>query len=95
MTLNDSDDALEYLITLNSYVSPSKHLKSLYSSVLWVSTFNQMIWISCTVESLIIQGEVGRKGEPFGLSDFSSLNCVIIGSGAFRSHSFVFESKDC
>ena len=94
MILNDSDDDLEYLITLNSYVSPSQHLRSLYSSLFWVSTFDQMEQIS-SVESLVIQGGVGRRDKPFKLSNLPCLKTLLIGCNAFGScPSFLFESRN-
>ena len=88
-------DALEYYITVNSYVSPSQHLLSLYPSIFWVSTINQMKQISSSVESLLIQGGVGRKEKTFNLSNLSSLTTLEMGCHAFfKSHSIVFESDN-
>ena len=95
MTLNDSDDALEYYITVNSGVSPSQHLISLYSSIFWVSTINQMKQISSSVESLVIQGRVGKEENTFNLSNLSSLTTLQMGYDAFKKcHSIVFESDN-
>ena len=94
---NDWDaDALEYVVTKNSKVTPSKHLLSLYPSVLWISRIDQMKQISNSVKSIVIQGEVGRnEKESFTLSDFPSLISIEIGYGAFEyCHSIVFDSMN-
>ena len=94
---NDWDaDALEYVVTKNSKVTPSKHLLSLYPSVLWISRIDQMKQISNSVKSIVIQGEVGRnEKESFTLSDFPSLISIEIGYKAFNDcHSIVFESMN-
>ena len=94
---NDWDaDALEYVVTKNSKVTPSKHLLSLYPSVLWISRIDQMKQISNSVKSIVIQGEVGRnEKESFTLSDFPSLISIEIGYEAFKyCHSIVFDSMN-
>ena len=95
---NDKDaDSLEYYITKNSHVTPSEHLLSLYSSVLWISTINELNEICCCVESIVIQGGVGLKEKRFNLSNLSCLRSVSMGYNAFRDcHWIVFEStNDC
>ena len=83
------------MISFNSYVPPSQHLLALHPSVFWISTFDQMSQIPSSTESIIIQGGVGRKGEPFKLSNLSSLRSLEIGGEAFeKCHSVVFESED-
>ena len=93
---NDWDaDALEYVVTKNSKVTPSKHLLSLYPSVLWISRIDQMKQISNSVKSIVIQREVGNEKESFTLSDFPSLISIEIGYKAFNDcHSIVFESMN-
>ena len=93
---NDWDaDALEYVVTKNSKVTPSKHLLSLYPSVLWISRIDQMKQISNSVKSIVIQREVGNEKESFTLSDFPSLISIEIGYGAFEyCHSIVFDSMN-
>ena len=93
---NDWDaDALDYVVTKNSKVTPSKHLLSLYPSVLWISRIDQMKQISNSVKSIVIQREVGNEKESFTLSDFPSLISIEIGYKAFNDcHSIVFESMN-
>ena len=89
-------DTLEYYIAVNSFVFPSQHLLSLYSSIFWVSTINQKNQISSSVKSLLIQGGVGRKEKTtFNLSNLSSLTTLEMGCGAFKwCDSIVFESDN-
>ena len=95
MIIDEWDNALEYYITVNSYVSPSQHLLSLYPSIFWVSSIDQMEQISSSVKSLLIQGRVGRKEKIFNLSNLSSLTTLEMGCGAFKKcHSIVFESEN-
>jgi len=91
--LRTIDDALEYTATLNSYVAPTEHLKSLQPSVYWISRFCQLEHISKSVQSIVIQGCVGRKS--FNLSNILSLISLEIGCTAFNNcQSIVFESND-
>ena len=94
MIVNEEDaDSLEYAITLSSFVLPSERLMSLYPSVVWVSTMDQMNHIDCSVESILIQGGVGRQEKSFHLSNLPSLVTLEMGGGAFCfCHSVVFES---
>ena len=56
---------------------------------------NQMKQISSSVESLLIQGGVGRKENTFNLSNLSSLTTLEMGSYAFvNCQSIVFESDN-
>ena len=56
---------------------------------------NQMKEISSSVESLLIQGRVGREENTFNLSNLSSLTTLEMGCYAFRKcHSIVFESEN-
>ena len=57
---------------------------------------NQMKQISSSVESLVIQGRVGRKEKTtFNLSNLSSLTTLEMGCGAFKwCDSIVFESEN-
>ena len=56
---------------------------------------NQMQQISSSVESLVIQGGVGREETTFNLSNLSSLTTLQMGYGAFGNcHSIVFESDN-
>ena len=89
-------DSLEYYITVNCEVSPSQHLLSLYSSIFWVSTINQMEQISSSVKSLVIQRGVGiGRKTTFNLSNLSSLTTLEMGCDAFNNcHSIVFESDN-
>ena len=51
--------------------------------------------ISSSVESLLIQGGVGREEKTFNLSNLSSLTTLEMGYGAFEwCHSIVFESEN-
>ena len=79
---NDWDaDSLEYVVTLNSHVTPTEHLISLNPSAIWVSTVNQEIPRS--VKCLVIQANVGRASKSFYLSNLSFLNSLIVGHEAF------------
>ena len=57
---------------------------------------NQMKQISSSVESLLIQGRVGRgEKTTFNLSNLSSLTTLQMGCDAFeKCHSIVFESDN-
>ncbi len=57
---------------------------------------NQMQQISSSVESLVIQGRVGREEKTtFNLSNLSSLTTLEMGCHAFYyCHSIVFESEN-
>ena len=56
---------------------------------------NQMKQISSSVESLLIQGGVGREEKTFNLSNLSSLTTLQMGREAFMNcHSIVFESDN-
>ena len=89
------DDALEYVITLNSYVTPSEHLLSLHPSVFWISRMDQMQQISNSVKHIVIQGCVGRRGESFNLSNLDSLITLEMGHNAYwTSKSIVFDSMN-
>ncbi|KAK8804635.1 hypothetical protein WA171_006603 [Blastocystis sp. BT1] len=68
-------DSLEYVVTLNSHVTPTEHLISLNPSAIWVSTVNQEIPRS--VKCLVIQANVGRASKSFYLSNLSFLNSLI------------------
>ena len=95
---NDKDaDSLEYLITVNSCIPPSEHLLSVDSSVLWISTINELKWISRCVKCIVIKGGVGKDEETFNLSNLSSLTTLEMRRDSFRNcHSIVFESmSDC
>ena len=60
-----------------------------------VSSINQMKQISSSVESLLIQREVGREENTFNLSNLSSLTTLQMGYDAFGNcHSIVFESDN-
>ena len=51
--------------------------------------------ISSSIESIVIQGGVGKEEKSFSLSDLPSLTIVEMGCGAFeKCHSIVFESKN-
>ena len=51
--------------------------------------------ISSSVESLLIQGGVGREENTFNLSNLSSLTTLEMGCWAFQNcHSIVFESDN-
>ena len=79
---NDWDaDSLEYVVTLNSHVTPTEHLISLNPSAIWVSTVNQEI--SRSVKCLVIQAYVGKTNRSFNLSNLSFLNSLIVGHEAF------------
>ena len=94
---NDCDaDSLEYYITKNScHINPSKHLLSLHPPLLWISRLNQMEQISSSVESIVVQGEVGRRDKSFNLSNLPSLISLEMGFEAFSScDSIVFESMN-
>ena len=90
------DDSLERIVTVNSYVMPSEHLLSLYPSVFWVSDISQMKQITDTVESIVIQGCVGRDREmSFTLSNLPSLMTLEMGYEAFcECHSIVLKGKN-
>ena len=87
-------DSIEYYITKNNcYVSPSEHLQSLHPSVFWISKSNQMKQISKSIESIVIQGDVGNDKIPFKLSNLPSLITLEMGHDAFEyCHSIVFEN---
>ena len=93
---NDWDaDSLEYYITKNSHVIASEHLLSLHPPLLWISRLNQMEQISSSVESIVVQGEVGRRDKSFNLSNLPSLISLEMGFEAFSScDSIVFESMN-
>ena len=56
---------------------------------------NQMKQISSSVESLLIQGGVGREKKTFNLSNLSSLTTLQMGCYAFEyCDSIVFESDN-
>ena len=60
-----------------------------------VSSINQMKQISSSVESLLIQREVGREENTFNLSNLSSLTTLQMGCGAFvNCDSIVFGSEN-
>ena len=89
------DDALEYVVTLNSYVTPSEHLLSLHRRGFWISRTDQMQQISKNIKLLLIQGCVGRRIKSFNLSNLPSLTAVEMGYGSFLTcNSIVFESKN-
>ena len=51
--------------------------------------------ISSSVESLVIQGRVGKEENTFNLSNLSSLTTLQMGYDAFKKcHSIVFESDN-
>ena len=93
---NDWDaDSLEYCVTKNSGVAPSEHLLSLHPSVFWISEAGRVNEISNSVESIVIQGGVGREEELFYLSNLPSLKTLEIGCVSFCDcHSIVFESMN-
>ena len=93
---NDWDaDALEYYIMFNSHVTPSERSLSLHPPAFWISRIDQMKEISTSVESIVIQGGVGKEEKSFSLSDFPSLIILEMGCGAFeKCHSIVFESMN-
>ena len=96
MIANDWDaDSLEYCVTKNSGVAPSEHLLSLHPSVFWISEAGRVNEISNSVESIVIQGGVGREEELFYLSNLPSLKTLEIGCVSFCDcHSIVFESMN-
>ena len=56
---------------------------------------NQMEQISSSVESVLIQGGVGREENTFNLSNLSSLTTLEMGCDAFlKCHLIVFESDN-
>ena len=82
-------------MTLNSHVTPSEHLLSLHSLVLWISEINQMNQISSSVESIMIQGRVGKEEKSFNLSNLPSLITFEMGCDTFlKCQSIVFESMN-
>ncbi|KNB44865.1 hypothetical protein JH06_1587 [Blastocystis sp. subtype 4] len=87
-------DSLEYYITVNSNMTPSEHLLSLYPSSLWISETSQMNQISTSVESIVIQEGVGEEDEIFfTLSNLPSLKTLEMGCLSFyECHSIVFEN---
>ncbi|KAK8792710.1 hypothetical protein WA171_002662 [Blastocystis sp. BT1] len=86
-------DSLEYYITVNSHVYPSDHLLSLHPSVFWILRSAQMEQISSSVESIVIQSDVGNSTPSFNLSNLPSLITVVIGNDAFKQcRSIVFEN---
>ena len=94
---NDWDYALESFIIFNSNLPPSQDLLSLYSSVLWISTINELEQICGCVKCIVIKGGVGKDEETFNLSNLSSLTTLGMRRDSFRNcHSIVFESiSDC
>ena len=89
------DDALEFVVTLNGYVSPSEHLISCHPSVFWISRIDQMQHISSSVEHIVIQGCVGREEESFNLSNLSSLITLEMGCWSFSMcQRIVFDSMN-
>ena len=89
------DDALEYVVTVNGYVTPSLHLLSRHPSLLWIFRIDHMQQISSSVEHIVIQGCVGREGESFNLSNLPSLITVEMGCFAFcTSQTIVFDSMN-
>ena len=96
MRNQDKDaDYLEYLLTKNCPVRPSQHLLSLYPLVSWIRSINELKKITNSVESLVIQGGVGKKETTFKLSNLSSLKSVSVGYNAFRDcHRIIFESMN-
>ena len=74
---------------------PSKRLLSSHPFVSWILDTNQMQQISSSVQSIIIQGGVGRNGgRQFTLSNLPSLTTLGMGCGAFyECHSIVIESR--
>ena len=70
---------------------------SLYRSVLWISTTNELEQISRFVKCIVIKGGVGKDEETFNLSNLSSLTTLEMRRDSFRNcHSIVFESmSDC
>ena len=93
----DWDYAFESFIIFNSNLPPSQDLLSLYSSVLWISTINELEQISRCVKCIVIKGGVGKDEETFNLSNLSSLTTLEMRRDSFRNcHSIVFESmSDC
>ena len=86
-------DSLEYYITKNSRVKPSEHLLSLHPSVLWRSETYQMKQISSSVESIVIQGNIGCEEKTFNISYLPSLITIEIGCSSFRNcHKVAFEN---
>ena len=89
-------DSLEYYITKNiRRITPSEHVLSLHPSVFWISEAGRVNEISNSVESIVIQGGVGREEELFYLSNLPSLKTLEIGCVSFCDcHSIVFESMN-
>ena len=80
---------------MNSVVFPSRHLLSQHRSVFWISRIDQMKEISSSVESIVIQGEVGMREKSFNLSNLRTLISLEMGCDAFCScHSIVFKSMN-
>ena len=95
MIVLTEDDALEYVVTLNGCVTPSEHLLCCDRSLLWISRIDQMQQISSSVEHIVIQGCVGRRGESFNLSNLDSLITLEMGHNAYwTSKSIVFDSMN-
>ena len=88
---------LESFIIFNSNLPPPQDLLSLYSSVLWISTINELEQICGCVKCIVIKGGVGKDEETFNLSNLSSLTTLEMRRDSFRNcHSIVFESmSDC
>ena len=79
----------------NSHVTPSERSLSLHPPAFWISRIDQMKEISSSVESIVIQGEVGMREKSFNLSSLHSLITVEMGCEAFNEcHSVVFESMN-
>ena len=91
----DADSFEDYITKNNNNVTPSEHLMSLHPSTLWISQSNQLKRLSRSIESLVIQGGVGRDGGmKFKLSKLPSLLSLAIGHQVYEyCHSVVFESK--
>ena len=69
---------------MNSSVSPSQRVLSLYPSVFWISDTYQMEDISHSVESIVIRGNVGCRSEQFTLSNLPSLMSLELGCYSFE-----------
>ncbi len=89
------DDALEYVVTMNSVVFPSRHLLSQHRSVFWISRIDQIQLITNSVRQIVIQGCVGRGSMSFNVTNLPSLSIIEMGYGPFCfCNSIVLESMN-
>ena len=76
-------------------IFPSEHLITLHPLGMWISRSGQMNQITSSIESLVIQKDIGNNETSLKLTNLPSLLSLEIGSNAFNNcQSIVFESMN-